>query len=293
MVDVVQRAERLDEIGIVVVAARTDRDVLDGGVLLIATVLRSNHKGTMCGDIALGQLGRGAREAKRGLEGDGVGRAAIEVAVAADLHHGRHKGQAGGGADARHVVGQGTHGQVARGAENDVGGNGVHLQRIGIEGVVVAGVQLVLDLLINEVAAGQIAGTHERHKGHEAPVIAEGQYDAHGTANLVALEAHGIHGARRRPPHACELVAEAIFHQDVQDARSEDPAVPPALEHQRDPILSHSASFSRAAFYPDGDPTACAHGALRMTPCAHVVRLSCFSHLSRVARCAVSASQPL
>ena len=83
-------------------------------------------------------------------------------------------------------------------------------------------------MVVDKLAAGHVSGLGEGEEAHEALVVAEGKHDAHGAADLPALEAHGVHGAGGGAPDALE-VSEAALHEDVEDASGEHAAEAAAL----------------------------------------------------------------
>ena len=92
---------------------------------------------------------------------------------------------------------------------------------------------MVLDFVVYEVGPSEVARTHEREQRHHARVVAEGQYDAHGAANLARAVAHRVERAGRDAPHACKRAGvDAVLEKDVENAGREDAPVAAALEHE-------------------------------------------------------------
>ena len=99
-------------------------------------------------------------------------------------------------------------------------------------GLVIKGIQAVLDIVEDEVVTHDGARGRKRCGTHEAVVVAESQVDAVGTADLVRLVVHAVEGAGRYAIYCRNL--DAGFHEDVEHARGKLPAEAAALQNERD-----------------------------------------------------------
>ena len=254
VVPLATRAERLEIVRIAVVAVRTNGYPLGVPRLDVSAVLSHHHERATGGLVALDL--RLTLEAEGRAEGNGVSGPTVEVAMAVNLHDARHGGHRSGCAHVDHVLGKVVRRQVGRGTEDDVRRHREEGHGVCIEGLEIAGVQVVLDVLVEELPSGEVTCLCERRERHEPAVVTEREHDAHGASDLPAAEARGVDGSRRDAPNAREPI-DAVFHEHVEDTCREHAAKAAALEDERrsDAILHVTyllSNVQRGLLYPFG-----------------------------------------
>ena len=122
--------------------------------------------------------------------------------------------------------------EVRGGSKEHVRRDGVHLDGVRVERLVVKGIQPVLDIVEDKVVTHNRARGRKRCGAHKAAVVAESQVDAVGTADLVRLVVHAVEGAGRYTVDSRNL--DAGLHENVEHARGKLPAKTTALQDERD-----------------------------------------------------------
>ena len=179
---------------------------------------------------------------ERALERHRVGRAAVEQEPSVDVDHARHHGQACRGAHVVELLGQAGDLDVIGLAERDVAHHGIETRGVGVEGLVVKGIEVVLHLVVEERGTYDVARLGELVGAHVALVVAKCQVDAAAAAELARQVVRGHEGAGRHAPcrgKACK----AALHEDVEHAGGKDAAKAAAFKYERN-VVSHGASLS-------------------------------------------------
>ena len=178
---------------------------------------------------------------ERALERHRVGCAAVEQKPPVDVDHARHHGQACRGAHVVELLGQAGDLDVVGLAKRDVAHHGIEARGVGVEGLVVKGIEVVLHLVVKKRGTHDIAGLGELVGAHIALVVAEGQVDAAATAELTCEVVCGHEGTGRHAPCRGEA-RKAALHEDVEHAGGKDAAETAAFKYERN-VVSHGASL--------------------------------------------------
>ena len=149
-----------------------------------------------------------------------------------DLDRRRHQRQRGRGTHGVEVEYGAFDRQVRGGSKEHVRRDGVHLDGARVERLVVKGIQAILDVVEDKVVAHDRARGRKRRRTHVAVVVAEGQIDSVGAADLVRLVVDAVEGAGRYAVHRRDL--DAGLHENVERARGKLPAKAATLQNERD-----------------------------------------------------------
>ena len=244
------------------------RDVADGLVVALVPVGHRRHKGGVAGVprpdggqqlvflflVAPG-LGQDddvplVADRLKKTHRDGVGDAAVQQLVGPDLDDAGGKGHGSRSLHPLEVLRAAGAALVVDGvAGAQLGADHKELHRGGREGLDIEGVQLFRDLVVAELFAVQIAGVQQVVETGVPLVVAVGKVVADGPPRLVRLIVAAEHRPRRDADRAVKR--DAVFHQNIGDARGEHPAHGAALQNQSgfhgDPSPSVAAAGPRRA----------------------------------------------
>ena len=220
VVTVVARLDSLEQIGVVSITRTRGRQKLVG-LFFIRTVLCNNDDRTV-----------EARLLEHILDRNRIGHAAVDVFVPVNLDRRRHQRQRGRCSHRVEIEHGASNRQVGSGSKQHVRRNGIHLDGAGVERLVVKGVQAVLDVVKDKVVADDRARGRKRRGAHIAAVVAEGQIDSVGAADLVRLVVDAVERTGRDTVHRRDL--NTGLHEDVEHAGGKLPAKTTALQDERD-----------------------------------------------------------
>ena len=220
VIAVVARLDSLEQIGVVSITGARRRQKLVG-LFLIRAVLGDDDDRTV-----------EARLLEHMLDRNRIGHAAVDVFVPVNLDRRRHQRQRRRGAHGVEVEHGAFDRQVGSGSKQHVRRDGVHLDRAGVERLVIKRIQAVLDVVEDKVVTHDGTRGRKRRGAHEAVVVAESQVDAVGTADLVRLVVHAVEGAGRYAIYRRNL--DAGLHENVEYACGKLPAEAAALQNERD-----------------------------------------------------------
>jgi len=163
-------------------------------------------------------------------EGDGVGDAAVEEALAADGDDARDDGHGRGCEDPlQHIFGEMVEPAIDRSAGIDIGGDEMELHRVAVKGGDVEGIETQGEVVVSEARAKDAASGEPRPEAAVAQVVGVAQVIAQDAARLMALVVATEAGARGDTHDAVE--AHASLHEDVHDACGEEAAQTAAFEY--------------------------------------------------------------
>ena len=118
--------------------------------------------------------------------------------------------------------------QIRRRAKRNVGRHRVHLHGILIERLVIAGIQMVLDLVKHKIRARDVASSDQRANRKKARIVPKGQHDAHGATHLLGPEAHGVDGTCGNSPHALK-VGDTLLAKHVKNSSGKNASITAAF----------------------------------------------------------------
>ena len=214
------RLDSLEQVGVVGIAGARGRHKLVG-LFLVRAVLRDNDNRAI-----------EARLLQHVLDGDRIGYAAVDVFVPVDLDRRRHQRQRGRGTHGVEVEHGAFDRQVRGGSKEHVRRDGVHLDRAGVERLVIKRIQAVLDVVEDKVVTHDGTRGRKRRGAHVAAVVAEGQIDSVGAADLVRLVVDAVERTGRDAVHRRNF--DTGLHEDVEHACGKLPAEAAALQNERD-----------------------------------------------------------
>ena len=158
--------------------------------------------------------------------------AAVDVFVPVDLDRRRHQRQRRRCAHSVEVKYGAFDRQVRGGSKEHVRRDGVHLDRAGVERLVIKRIQAVLDVVEDKVVTHDGTRGRKRRGAHVAAVVAEGQIDSVGATDLVRLVVDAIERTGRDAVHRRNF--DTGLHENVEHAGGKLPTKTATLQDERD-----------------------------------------------------------
>ena len=122
--------------------------------------------------------------------------------------------------------------QVGSGSKQHVRRDGVHLDRAGVERLVIKRIQAVLDVVEDKVVTHDGTRGRKRRGAHVAAVVAEGQIDSVGATDLVRLVVDAVERTGRNAVHRRNF--NTGLHENVEHAGGKLPTKTATLQDERD-----------------------------------------------------------
>ena len=214
------RLDSLEQVGVVGIAGACGGHKLVG-LFLVRAVLRDNDDRT----VKTGLL-------QHMLDRDRIGYTAVDVFVPVDLDRRRHQRQRGRSAHSIEVEHGAFDRQVCGSSKEHVRRDGVHLDRAGVERLVIKRIQAVLDVVEDKVVTHDGTRGRKRRGAHVAVVVAEGQIDSVGATDLVRLVVDAIERTGRDAVHRRNF--DTGLHENVKHAGGKLPTKTATLQDERD-----------------------------------------------------------
>ena len=118
--------------------------------------------------------------------------------------------------------------QIRRRTKRNIGRHHVHLHGILVERLVIARVQVVLNLVKHEISTRDVASSDQRANRKKARVVPKGQHNAHGAAHLLGPEAHSVDGACGNSPHTLK-VGDALLAKHIKNSSGKNASITAAF----------------------------------------------------------------
>ena len=214
------RLDSLEQVGVVGIAGARGRHKLVG-LFLVRAVLRDNNNRALEAGLLEHMLDRNR-----------IGHAAVDVFVPVNLDRRRHQRQRGRGAHGVEIEHGAFDREVRGGSKEHVRRDGVHLNGARVERLVIKRIQAVLDVVEDKVVAHDGTRGRKRRGAHVAAVVAEGQIDSVGAADLVRLVVDAVERTGRDAVHRRNF--DTGLHENVEHAGGKLPTKTATLQDERD-----------------------------------------------------------